>query len=799
MHQNPFKLLNQRLNVETFEDKEVLPEIECSAEVAASFPHTYSRNVLGFRLGELDCRESMQRVGCVFSGGPAPGGHNVIAGLHWGLSGHNIELVGFKNGPRGIFENDRGVLTDSDIKEVIDKGGFHLIGTGRDKIRKENFERCLAACADLDALVVIGGDDSNTNAAILAEYFAGKEARCKVIGVPKTIDGDLKNKYISVPFGFATAAEIYAFEISSLSRATMIGANPDFHKGYFFCKIMGRKASNLALEVALRVDPTMCLIGEIYKQKNATLTDVVNDIFEVIKKRREEHNLESGIILVPEGLFEFINDISEALYSGNVEQSAFYKSIPGALRKSISGELDSHGNANLTAVPTEKLLAQMVSGVYENHFGEPLSFSCHSYGYEARCADPNAFDREYAYGLGTVAAALALNGKNGYLACLRRDTQQHSYRPQAIPLTAILTIEERNNKQEFVIEKYVVHDKCPCYLEWSEQSADVHRNVNALFPPDTGNSYCCVCERKQLFTYHENLTNRCIECSKGGETFNKYITRSGSALSFYPERKDICLGYSLNESPQLSITDDFEYRDSQQRFPSENWVKHSGDAFNVLIEPNCGSGLYELADYLRHCGASCQFVKLTAEGIKPLQHAAPAHALNEDNSSLLTPCVLPTITLKKSFPLPYEINLHYERDEQLVRHYRTYIGNLVRDCASIRKYIWLVSVLCRADLFETIASSFKSKRIATDGMKISDIVEQIPASGYEVILLHTSTQLNLSHQVVDAMASPVGILSFAPDREIHDSPLGPSSLVAVRKQGLQILSRMQELLPKKKL
>ncbi len=459
------------------------------AELKKIFEHTYGAPVAELVEGENPGAGEAYTVGVVLSGGQAPGGHNVILGLLEGLKGGNAEskLLGFQNGPGGILKDDCIELTPKFVAEYRNTGGFDMIGSGRTKIETDDqFATALEVCKKrgIDALVIIGGDDSNTNAALLAEYFRDQGSDIRVIGVPKTIDGDLKNEYVECSFGFDTAAKTYSELIGNLAR----DAN-SARKYWHFIKLMGRSASHIALECALQTHPNICIIGEEVAAKSQTLDTIVDEIVHAVKTR-SDNGYNYGIVLVPEGLIESIpemkgmigemNDIlaTEAQYFETLhtfeEQASWinkklgrdasyvFSSLPDEIQRQLLMDRDPHGNVQVSRIETEKLLIEMV----DTRLGEMKSagkfdgkFSAlqHFFGYEGRCAFPSNFDSDYCYSLGYTAYALIANGLTGYMAAVRNLAKPVSeWQAAGIPLTMMMNLEQRKGKKKPVIKKALV-------------------------------------------------------------------------------------------------------------------------------------------------------------------------------------------------------------------------------------------------------------------------------------------------------------------------------------------------------
>ncbi len=459
--------------------------------IAKAFPHTSAHLPLTTNTSDKAAHAPL-RVGVVFSGGQAPGGHNVIAGLFDALKALHPDslLYGFCDGPGGIIKNNHVEITAALLSSYRNQGGFDLLGSGRTKI--ETAEQLVAAEATvnslrLDGLIIVGGDDSNTNAAVLAERFAASGCKTSVVGVPKTIDGDLKNQHIEISFGFDSACKVYADTIGNLMRDALSAK-----KYYFFVKLMGRAASHIALECALQTHPNLTLIGEEVAEKQLTLSAIVTNISDLISARAAAGK-DYGVILIPEGLIEFIPEVNALIGElnsllagdkphatamaalGHDEEKIDYmakllskKALPcfQSLPKDIKAQLllgrDAHGNVQVSKIETERLLIAMVkndlqkrakAGAYSGSFSpQPLFL-----GYEGRSCLPSNFDCQYCYALGHVAALL-INGKaSGYICAIKNlAAPVDQWQGGAYPLTALMTIEERHGKPKPVIKKALV-------------------------------------------------------------------------------------------------------------------------------------------------------------------------------------------------------------------------------------------------------------------------------------------------------------------------------------------------------
>lgn len=456
-------------------------------EIKKLFPNTYGLPIVQFEATEDAADYPAINVGVILSGGQAPGGHNVIAGLFDGIKKMNPEsrLFGFLLGPGGLVDHNYKELTADIIDEYRNTGGFDMIGSGRTKLeKKEQFDKGLEILKALNikALVIIGGDDSNTNACVLAEYYKSINAGVQVIGCPKTIDGDLKNDMIETSFGFDTACKVYSEVIGNIQRDCNSA-----RKYWHFIKLMGRSASHIALECALQVQPNICIISEEVEANNRSLDDIVTYIAEVIAKRAE-HGDNFGTVLIPEGLIEFIPAMKSLIAELNdllatntdfihikkshqrefiisklsKDNAAIYESLPSLVAKQLTLDRDPHGNVQVSQIETEKLLSDMVGRKLaqwseEGKYVGKFSALHHFFGYEGRCAAPSNFDTNYCYSLGYVAAALIANGKTGYMASVRNTVAQpEEWIAGGIPTTMMMNIERRNGEMKPVIKKALV-------------------------------------------------------------------------------------------------------------------------------------------------------------------------------------------------------------------------------------------------------------------------------------------------------------------------------------------------------
>ena len=484
-------------------------------EIKALFPNTYGLPELTF---EKDAKQSKLagaqfNVGVILSGGQAPGGHNVISGLFDGIKAINKSnrLYGFLMGPGGLVDHNYVELTSEIIDEYRNTGGFDIIGSGRTKLEKpEQFEKGLVILKELNikAVVIIGGDDSNTNACVLAEYYKAKNVGIQVIGCPKSIDGDLKNEMIETSFGFDTATKVYSEVIGNIQRDCNSAK-----KYWHFIKLMGRSASHIALECALQTQPNYCIISEEVEAKNMTLDAIVADIAGVVAKRAAKGD-NFGTVLIPEGLIEFIpamkaliaelNDLLAAhpefaeldaaaqrefvLNNLSEANAASFKSLPAGVARQLTLDRDPHGNVQVSLIETEKLLSEMVgnklkemkeAGEYVGKFS-PLH---HFFGYEGRCAAPSNFDADYCYALGYNAAQLVNCGATGYMSSVRNLTKPSvQWVAGGIPITMMMNMERRNGKMKPVIQKALVDLEGKPFGKFASKREEWALNTCYLYP-----------------------------------------------------------------------------------------------------------------------------------------------------------------------------------------------------------------------------------------------------------------------------------------------------------------------------
>lgn len=461
--------------------------VDNQEEIKTLFPNTYGMPVIEFEPGD-GVNSKKMNVGVILSGGQAPGGHNVITGLFDAVKKLNPEnrVYGFILGPGGLVDHNYMELTKEFVDQYRNTGGFDMIGSGRTKLEKvEQFEKGLEIIRELEinAIVIIGGDDSNTNACVLAEYYKAKGYGVQVIGCPKTIDGDLKNEQIETSFGFDTATKTYAELIGNIERDCNSA-----RKYWHFIKLMGRSASHIALECGLQCQPNVCLVSEEIKAKNMTLNQIVDQLCEVIAYRASQGN-NFGVVLVPEGLIEFIPSIGKLIEELNdllAAHGADYKdldkdaqrayiiahlsdenketfaTLPEGVARQLSLDRDPHGNVQVSLIETEKLLsdmceARLAAWKAEGKYTGKFSALHHFFGYEGRCAAPSNFDADYCYALGTSAAMLIANGKTGYMAIVQNTTAPtDEWKAGGVPITMMMNIERRNGENKPVIRKALV-------------------------------------------------------------------------------------------------------------------------------------------------------------------------------------------------------------------------------------------------------------------------------------------------------------------------------------------------------
>ncbi|MGL4518336.1 MAG: diphosphate--fructose-6-phosphate 1-phosphotransferase [Phocaeicola sp.] len=489
--------------------------------IAALFPNTYGMPLIQFVEGEAT-QQAPIHIGVILSGGQAPGGHNVISGLFDGIKKVHADskLYGFILGPGGLVDHNYMELTADVIDEYRNTGGFDIIGSGRTKLEETaQFDKGLEIVKELgiQAIVIIGGDDSNTNACVLAEYYAAKQCGVQVIGCPKTIDGDLKNEMIETSFGFDTACKTYSEVIGNIQRDCNSA-----RKYWHFIKLMGRSASHIALECALQVQPNVCIVSEEVEKKNMSLDDVVTYVAEIVANRAAQGN-NFGTVLIPEGLIEFIPAMKALISELNdylahhadefalikkskqreyiishlsEENAAIYASLPEGVARQLTLDRDPHGNVQVSLIETEKLLSDMVAvklaewkaeGKYEGKF----SAIHHFFGYEGRCAAPSNFDADYCYSLGYTASMLVANGKTGYMSSVRNTTAPAAeWIAGGVPITMMMNMERRHGEMKPVIQKALVKlDAAPFKAfaaqrdRWAIETAYVYPGPIQYFGP----------------------------------------------------------------------------------------------------------------------------------------------------------------------------------------------------------------------------------------------------------------------------------------------------------------------------
>lgn len=470
----------------SFKEGKATEALSNKEEIQKRFPSIYGKPILSRDQSLEGPQPKALRCGVVFSGGQAAGGHNVIAGLFDALIeiDSKSELIGFMEGPSGILEKKYRILDRDIIDRFRNMGGFDLLGSGRTKIETdEQLKLALEVVHNLklDGLVIIGGDDSNTNAAVLTEYFICNGCHTCVVGVPKTIDGDLKNEYIESSFGFDTATKCYAEMIGNIERDAISA-----RKYYHFIKLMGRSASHIALECALKTHPNYTLIGEEVKEKKLTLKDITEDICEMIVKRSEmDHHF--GVILIPEGLIEFIpemraliselNDLiaqgkDDPLSALNQETKKTFETLPEGVQKQLLIDRDPHGNVQVSHIATEKLIVESVKKRLKSWKGYQGKFSAveHFFGYEGRAAYPSNFDVNYCTALGRTAALLVHEKYSGYMSALRSLTlPANQWLPCGIPLPSMMHMEKRKGTLKPVIRKALVDLDGKAFKTFKEQ------------------------------------------------------------------------------------------------------------------------------------------------------------------------------------------------------------------------------------------------------------------------------------------------------------------------------------------
>lgn len=484
------KMLRNGISEICVKEGEATQSVADQEKIKELFPNTYGKKEITFQKGQNTSEAKKQVVGVILSGGQAPGGHNVVCGLYDALKATNSEnvLYGFKNGPSGLLDDDYLIFDDEYINAFRNTGGFDIIGSGRTKLESEaQFAVAAEVCKKhgITAIVIIGGDDSNTNAAVLAEYFAAHDAGVQVIGCPKTIDGDLKNEDIECSFGFDTATKTYSELIGNIER----DAN-SAKKYWHFVKVMGRSASHVALECALETQPNICLISEEVAQKKMSLSQIANYIADSVEKRGN-NGMNFGVAIIPEGVVEFVPEFSVLIHEINEllagskaeafnalaswkEKYAFIESgltkesmdvfaiLPEGIQQQLFLERDPHGNVQVSLIESEKLFSSLVkdilaerkkNGTYKGKFNALHHF----FGYEGRCAFPSNFDADYCYSLGYNAFMLIQYGYNGYLSKVSNLSKSaDEWVAGGMPITKMMNIERRHGEDKPVIKKALV-------------------------------------------------------------------------------------------------------------------------------------------------------------------------------------------------------------------------------------------------------------------------------------------------------------------------------------------------------
>ena len=485
--------------------------VDNQEEIKKLFPNTYGMPLVEFVPGEETKHEPMN-VGIILSGGQAPGGHNVITGLFDAVKKLNPEnrLYGFILGPGGLVDHNYMELTKEYVDEYRNTGGFDMIGSGRTKLEKvEQFEKGLEIIRELNikAIVIIGGDDSNTNACVLAEYYAAKNYGVQVIGCPKTIDGDLKNAQIETSFGFDTACKTYSELIGNIERDCNSA-----RKYWHFIKVMGRSASHIALECALQTQPNICLVSEEVEAKGMSLDDIVDYIAQAVAVRAADGN-NFGTVVIPEGVIEFIPTIKKLIAQLNdvlalpeakeisrdeqvdfakshltEENLAVFNSLPVGVARQLALDRDPHGNVQVSLIETEKLLSTMVAQKLEKMkkagtFKGKFATQHHFFGYEGRCAAPSNFDADYCYALGNSAAQLIAAGKTGYMAIVQNTTAPAAeWKAGGVPITMMMNMERRAGEMKPVIRKALVELDGAPFKEFAAHRDEWARKTAYVYP-----------------------------------------------------------------------------------------------------------------------------------------------------------------------------------------------------------------------------------------------------------------------------------------------------------------------------
>jgi pyrophosphate--fructose-6-phosphate 1-phosphotransferase len=482
-------------------------------EIKKLFPNTYGMPLVEFVPGN-EANQKAMNVGVILSGGQAPGGHNVISGLFDEIKKLNSKnrLFGFLMGPGGLVDHKYIEITEDFLSDYRNTGGFDIIGSGRTKLEKEDqFEKGLKIIRELDikAIVIIGGDDSNTNACVLAEYYAAKKYGVQVIGCPKTIDGDLKNDQIETSFGFDTATKTYSELIGNIERDCNSA-----RKYWHFIKVMGRSASHIALECALQCQPNICLVSEEVEAKDMTLNQIVEQVCSAIAYRASK-GWNFGTVIIPEGLIEFVpaigrliqelNDLLAAhgkdykdldkdaqreyiiahLSAANKET---FETLPEGVARQLSLDRDPHGNVQVSLIETEKLISDMCEAkladwAKEGKYVGKFAAQHHFFGYEGRCAAPSNFDADYCYALGTSAAQLIANDKTGYMAIVKNTTAPaDQWIAGGVPITMMMNMEKRNGEMKPVIRKALVELDGKPFKAFAAKRDEWAKNTCFVYP-----------------------------------------------------------------------------------------------------------------------------------------------------------------------------------------------------------------------------------------------------------------------------------------------------------------------------
>ena len=487
--------------------------VDNQEDIKKLFPNTYGMPLIEFVQGN-EIPSKAINVGIILSGGQAPGGHNVISGLFDEVKklNPNNRLYGFLMGPGGLVDHKYIEITADFLNDYRNTGGFDMIGSGRTKLETtEQFEKGLEIIRKLDinAIVIIGGDDSNTNACVLAEYYTAKNYGVQVIGCPKTIDGDLKNDQIETSFGFDTATKTYSELIGNIERDCNSA-----RKYWHFVKLMGRSASHIALECALQTQPNICIISEEVEAKDLTLNNIIENIAAAVAYRAEQGQ-NFGVVLIPEGLIEFVPAIGRLIQELNdllaahgadykdldkdaqreyimahlsAENKATFETLPESVGRQLSLDRDPHGNVQVSLIETEKLISEMVDaklaswakqGKYKGQFAPQHHF----FGYEGRCAAPSNFDADYCYALGTSAALLIASGKTGYMAIVKNTTANaENWKAGGVPITMMMNMERRNGEMKPVIRKALVELEGKPFKTFAAQRDEWAKNTCYIYP-----------------------------------------------------------------------------------------------------------------------------------------------------------------------------------------------------------------------------------------------------------------------------------------------------------------------------